>query len=180
MWFLWKRKKFNDSGRANQPVAPQEAISRRTGVGGLRGFRQGPDPGEFLGWGQGCLRETQASARPQTFPLQFQIWPGIGVCREGSGATIRVSALRQRHAVHSQVPSGGQVLHRAQAGDLQEQLHPIDCGQKESIGSSPATSSPCSVSFLRLLHSLQPSCWPCALQAEPRPHSCPTVRAGAP
>jgi hypothetical protein len=53
---------------------------------------------------------------------------------------MSISALGQDHTVHLQVPSGRQVLHRAQAGYLQEQLHTVDCGQKEASQQLPLLS----------------------------------------
>lgn len=45
----------------------------------------------------------------------------------GSGPTaLLVLAMVKKHAVHSQIPPGGQVLHGAKASNLQEQLHTVD------------------------------------------------------
>lgn len=75
--------------------------------------------------------------QPRTFPLK--LCSGCG--RRGPVAFITVSDVREKHALYSQIPSGGQVLNGAEAGYFQEQLHPVNCKQEDAVSSGPATAS---------------------------------------
>ena len=94
----------------------------------------------------------------------------VGAEEKGPGAFIRASDVVKKHALYSQIPPGGQVLNGAQAGNLQEQLHPVDCEQEEPVSSSPTTASP------------TPGLAPSLLRTPPRSlQTCHTpVRVGAP
>lgn len=91
--------------------------------------RQALDPGLSRGHRRSCVRRQRPCAVPvpsfvtaETLCVQW-VW----------GEGPRGSDVGKTHAVHSQIPPGGQVLNGAKASHLQEQLDPVDWEQKEAV-----------------------------------------------
>lgn len=97
----------------------------------------------------------------------------------GSTAKTRHGQINNQgetHALYSQVPSRGQVLDGAQAGNFEEQLHRVDCAQKEAMSRGPGAASPTPglAPFLRtLLGSDHVRC------GHPRPTCAPSESVGS-
>lgn len=63
-------------------------------------------------------------------------------CGGREAAAPSVSDVVRKHALHSQIPPGGQVFHGAKTSNLQEQLHPVDWEQEDAISSGPTAAPP--------------------------------------